>query len=140
MKNINVQEESKSFIDKIKDLGLGGVAILLLGVLAQWLFPWWSIAIVALYVGFWVHDSPTKSLAYGTAAVMLLWTVYAGWQSSSNGGIMSGSIANLFGGKISGTQLIFFTGLMGGIVGGLAAMTGTLLRDLFKKERETILQ
>jgi uncharacterized membrane protein YjjP (DUF1212 family) len=66
--------------------------------------------------------------------------VYAGWQSSSNGGIMSGSIANLFGGKISGTQLIFFTGLLGGLVGGLAAMTGTLLRDLFKKERETILQ
>jgi hypothetical protein len=138
MGNIEVKEDNKSFMDKIKDLGIGGLAILLLGVLAQLLFPWWSIAIVAFYVGFWVHDSPQKSMAYGTAAVTLLWTIYAGWQSSANSGIMSGAISNLFGGKISGTQLIFFTGLLGGIVGGLAAMTGTLLRDLFKKEEEIV--
>ena len=122
--------------DKIIELGIGGGAVLLLGILAQWLFPWWSIAIVAFYVGFWVHDSAVRSFAYGTAAVILLWSVYAGWQSSANGGLMSGTLSDMFNGALSATQLILATGLIGGLVGGSAAMAGTLFRNLFKKDGE----
>lgn len=118
--------------EKIKSLGLGGGAIVLLGVLAQLLFPWWIIAIVAIYVGYFVHESPAKSFAYGTAAVTLIWLTYAGIQSSMNGGLMSTSISNMTAGKLSAAQLMVFTGLLGGLVGGFAAMTGTMLRQLIK--------
>ncbi len=118
--------------EKIKSLGLGGGAIVLLGVLAQLLFPWWIIAVVALYVGYFVHESPGKSFAYGTAAVTLMWLTYAGIQSSMNGGLMSTSISGMTGGKLSATQLMVFTGILGGLVGGFAAMTGTMLRQLIK--------
>lgn len=118
--------------DKIKSLGLGGGAIILLGVLAQLLFPWWIIAVVALYVGYFVHESPAKSFAYGTVAVMLMWLTYAGIQSSMNGGLMGLSISNMLGGKVSAGQLIILTGIIGGLVGGFAAMTGTLFRQLIK--------
>lgn len=118
--------------DKIKSLGLGGGAIILLGVLAQLLFPWWIISIVALYVGYFVHESPAKSFAYGTVAVMLMWLTYAGIQSSMNGGLMGLSISNMLGGKVSAGQLIILTGIIGGLVGGFAAMTGTLFRQLIK--------
>ena len=118
--------------EKIKSLGLGGGAIVLLGVLAQLLFPWWIIAVVALYVGYFVHESPGKSFVYGTAAVTLMWLTYAGIQSSMNGGLMSTSISNMTVGKLSATQLMVFTGLLGGLVGGFAAMTGTMLRQLIK--------
>lgn len=118
--------------EKIKSLGLGGGAIILLGVLAQLLFPWWIIAVVALYVGYFVHESPAKSFAYGTAAITLMWLTYAGIQNSMNGGLMSTSISNMTAGKLSATQLMVFTGLLGGLVGGFAAMTGTMLRQLIK--------
>ena len=119
-------------LEKIKSLGLGGGAIVLLGVLAQFLFPWWIIAVVALYVGYFVYESPAKSFAYGTAAVTLMWLTYAGIQSSMNGGLMSNSVSDMTGGKLSATQLMVFTGLLGGLVGGFAAMTGTMLRQLIK--------
>ena len=118
--------------DKIKSLGLGGGAIILLGVLAQLLFPWWIIALVALYVGYFVHESPAKSFAYGTAAVTLMWLTYAGIQSSMNGGLMSASVSGMTAGKLSAAQLMVFTGVLGGLVGGFAAMTGTMLRQLIK--------
>ena len=118
--------------EKIKSLGLGVGAIILLGVLAQWLFPWWIIAVVALYVGYFVHESPSKSFAYGTVAVTLMWLTYAGIQSSMNGGLMSTSISGMTGGKLCAVQLLGFTGILGGLVGGFAAMTGTMLRQLIK--------
>jgi hypothetical protein len=134
MATIDIKEQGSALMDRIKALGLGGAAIFVLGFFAQLYFPWWSIAIVAFIVGVFVHGSAPNSMAYGTAAATLLWAIYAGWQSSANGGLMSDAISGMFGGKVSGTQLIFVTGLVGGFVGGLAAMTGTLFRNLFNKE------
>jgi hypothetical protein len=134
MATIDIKGQGSALMDKIKALGLGGGLIFVLGFLAQLYFPWWSIAVVAFIVGVFVHGSAPNSSAYGTAAATLLWTVYAGWQSTSNGGIMSDAISGMFDGKVSGTQLIFVTGLVAGFVGGMAAMTGTLFRNLFKKE------
>ena len=129
-----VKEKGNVFKDKIKELGIGGGAVLLLGILTQLLFPWWVSAIAAFYVGLWVADSPGKSYLYGFAAMTLMWSVYAGIQSSANGGLITTAFSNVFGGKLSGGQLIAATGFIGGLVGGFSAMTGTLLRQVFQKE------
>jgi FtsH-binding integral membrane protein len=129
-----VKAKGEAFKQKVKDLGMGGGAVLVLGILAQLLFPWWSCAIVAFYVGIWIADSPGKSYAYGFAAMLLMWSVYAGFQSLMNGGLIGTAFSNVFGGKISSAQLISATGFIGGLVGGFSAMTGTMLRDLFRKE------
>jgi hypothetical protein len=129
-----VKAKGEAFKQKVKDLGMGGGAVLVLGILAQLFFPWWSCAIVAFYVGLWIADSPGKSYAYGFAAMLLMWTVYAGYQSSMNGGLIGTAFSNVFGGKLSSAQLIAGTGFIGGLVGGFSAMTGTLLRDIFRKE------
>jgi hypothetical protein len=129
-----VKATGNTFMEKVKALGIGGGAVLLLGVLTQLLFPWWVSAIAAFYVGLWVADSPGKSYAYGFAAMTLMWSVYAGIQSSANGGLVTTAFSNVFGGKLSGGQLIMATGFVGGLVGGFSAMTGTLLRQIFQKE------
>ncbi|MDZ7880919.1 MAG: hypothetical protein U5L45_24800 [Saprospiraceae bacterium] len=129
-----VKAKGEAFKQKIKDLGMGSGAILVLGALAQLAFPWWSCAIVAFYVGVWIADSPSKSCAYGFAGMLLMWSVYAGFQSSMNGGLIGTAFSNVFGGKLSSTQLIGATGFIGGLVGGMSAMTGTLLRDIFRKQ------
>jgi hypothetical protein len=129
-----VKEKGNATMTKAKELGLGGGGVLLLGVLTQLLFPWWVSAIAAFWVGMWVADSAGKSYLYGFAAMFLMWSVYAGFQSSANGGLITDAFSNVFGGKLSGGQLIGATGLIGGLVGGFSAMTGTLLRQIFQKE------
>jgi hypothetical protein len=129
-----VKARGEALKQKVKEMGIGGGAILVLGVLAQLMFPWWSSAIVALWVGFWVADSPSKSYVYGFASMLLMWSIYAMIQSSANGGLITTAFSNVFGGKLSGTQLIWATGFIGGLVGGFGAMTGTLLRQIFRKE------
>jgi hypothetical protein len=130
----NLKEQGASLKEKIIGLGKGGAAVLIVGLIAQLFLPWWSIAVVAFLVGIWASESPLKSFAYGTAAVTFLWAAYAGMQSSANTGIINGSISKMLGGSVSGTQLIFVTGLVGGLVGGMSAMTGTMLRQLMNKE------
>jgi hypothetical protein len=109
--------------------------ILILGGLASWFFPWWSIAIVCFGVGAWLNDSPGKSYALGMAAVTLLWSGYAGFLNNANGGLLASKISELFKGKVSGTQLIFVSGLIGGLVGGFATMTGAYFRQLIVKAK-----
>ena len=121
-------------MNKIKELGIGAGAIILLGILTQLMFPWWSIVIVAFWVGCWVADAPARSFTYGFFGVALLWGIFAAMQHSANGGLMSGAMSNVFSGKLSATQLIYFTGILGGLVGGLAAMSGTYFRHLLPKK------
>lgn len=129
-----VKAKGAALKQKVKEMGIGGGAILILGVLAQLMFPWWASAIVAFWVGFWVADSPSRSYAYGFFTMLLMWSAYAAFQSSANGGLITNAFSNVFAGKLSGTQLIWATGFIGGLVGGFSAMSGTLLRQIFKKE------
>jgi hypothetical protein len=119
-------------LEKIKELGIAGGAIFVLGFAAQSFLPWWSIAVVAFLVGVWQSESALKSFTYGTAAVTLLWLIYAGYQNQQNGGLISEAVGKMLGG-VSGTNLLIGTGLIGGIVGGIAAMTGTFFRQLLAK-------
>jgi hypothetical protein len=122
--------KGNAVMEKVKELGIGGLAVILLSILAQLLFPWWVVPIVGFWVGFWVYDSPQRSFLYGFGGMFLVWSIYAGIQSSANGALMSSTISNVFGGKLSATQLIYATGTIGGLVCGLAAMTGTYCRHL----------
>lgn len=108
----------------------GILITLALGLIVQLFLPWWSMAVTSFLVGIWLYESPIKSFLYGTIAMALLWSVYAMMLSSGNGGIMNAAIAKMLGGKISGTQLIYATGLIGGLVSGMAAMTGSFLKQI----------
>ncbi len=117
----------------MKKFGLQLLIILVLGFIAQYFFPFWSIAVVAALVGFFFkYENSAASFAAGTAAVTLLWSSYAGFLNSANLSQMSGEIGQLF--KVGQGYLIPATGLIGGLLGGLGAQTGTLARKLFEKE------
>jgi hypothetical protein len=133
----SVKAKGKALMDKVKELGIGGGAVLVLGLLAQFLFPWWVSAIVAFWVGYWVAEDAARSFAYGFVGMFLLWSIYAGFQSSANGALMTNQIAHMFKDKVSGTQLIYLTGMVGGLVGGLGASSGTLLRHLLNFPKRT---
>lgn len=109
------------------------IATIGIGLLLQQLLPWWSIALIAAILSFALNIRISASFWLGFLAVALLWGGYAGILSAANEGILAARIGKLLGG-LNGTVLIFVTGLLGGIFGGLGALTGSLGRGLLKPQ------
>lgn len=107
------------------------VAIVLTALLAfiSGLFlPWWGIAITSLLVAVLIHQKAGKAFLSGLLGVMLLWAGLAWWIDMKNNGVLSKKIASVLPLGGNAMLLILVTGLLGGLVGGFAAMTGSYLR------------
>ena len=48
------QKVGKTIKEQVLSAFKGIASIALLGILAQMLFPWWTIAIVGFWVGYWI--------------------------------------------------------------------------------------
>lgn len=91
--------------------------------------PWWGIAITSLLVAVIIHQTAGKAFLSGLLGVLLLWSGLAWWIDMKNNGILSSKIAQVLPLGGNTILLIFVTGLIGGLVGGLAAMSGSYLRS-----------
>ena len=100
----------------------------LLSFIGSLQFGWWIIAVVAFVVALLVHQRAGKAWLAGFLAVFVLWAALALWINNNNDGNLSGRIAELFGIGNSPMLLILITSVIGGLVGGFAAMTGSYLR------------
>ncbi len=104
------------------------IAILLtalLGFAFPLYFWWWSFAITSFLVAFILRQSPGKSFLAGFTAIALLWLLQALLLDAANEHLLSGKVALLlpFGG--SGFALLITTAVIGGLVSGMAALTGS---------------
>jgi hypothetical protein len=107
------------------------VAFLLTGLLsfiASLRFDWWVIAIVAFVVAIMVQQKGWKAFLAGFAGIFLLWVSLAWWMDAANTGILSQKIATVLPLGGSSILLILITGLVGGLVGGFAALSGCYVR------------
>jgi hypothetical protein len=128
-----VQGKVKGFRDKLMSLGKGALFTLVIGGVLSLFLPWWIVAVVAAAVAYWVGDSAGRSFSAAFIAISLLWGTYAGIMDWQNVGLLSGRISQLFKGYLTGTQLIYAVGVLGGIVAGLGALTGQALRGVLAK-------
>ncbi len=108
------------------------VAIILTGLLAfiSGLFlPWWCMAITSLLVALLVHQKAGKAFLSALLGLFLLWAALAWWIDMKNNGVLSVKIASVL--HLDGNRflLILATGLIGGLVAGFAAMSGSFLRS-----------
>lgn len=101
-----------------------------LAALFQSFLPWWS-AMLATFAGLALMPtfSPAKTWLAGFAAIALLWAGYALAIDLANQSLMSIRIAGIFGLPHPGL-LIALTALVGGLAGGLAALSGRAFRML----------
>lgn len=122
--------------------------ILGLAYLAQRFLPWWSSAIVAFAVGllmsqkpkrrlFGKNPPPPRSFLAGFAAIFVLWTVMAWWHDAHNGAQLSTDVLALIAPNLAATDypgaiMILITALIGGVTGGLSALSGNLLGEAIK--------
>lgn len=77
----------------------------------------------------------SSSFLSGLLGIFLLWAIVAFWIDIKNNSILSHKISELFRLGGSSILLIVVTALIGGLVGGFAAMAGSSLRPAPKVRR-----
>ncbi|HEX6335070.1 MAG TPA: hypothetical protein VFZ78_12635 [Flavisolibacter sp.] len=112
------------------------LTILLIAVVGYFLgmfLPWWSIAIAAFAVSFVFIRHLGSAFLSGFAGIFLLWIVVALWIDTRNQGILSSKVAQIIPLGGSGLLLVLVTALLGGLVGGCAAVAGSSLLPYRRK-------
>jgi len=102
--------------------------MMLLAFVSGLYFPWWVFAIPVLIVAALVHQKPWKAFLAGFIALALLWGGMALFIDINNNGILSTRVAGIFMEGLSPMVLTIATALIGGLIGGFAALTGSYLR------------
>ncbi|HRI22920.1 MAG TPA: hypothetical protein PLA68_18305 [Panacibacter sp.] len=108
------------------------IAILLtalLGYAAPLYFPWWSFAVTSLIAAAAIPQKPFKAFAAGFIALFLLWGAHAYIIDNANEHILSQKVANILPLQGASSVLIIITALVGAIVSGFAALTGSFIRS-----------
>lgn len=108
--------------------------IALLSLLAQFVFPWWSLALVAFAVCYWSSSSAGRAFWYGFAGVALVWLVYALIAQLKTDGVFIGRMSELLFKTNTTVLLVPVTAFLGGLVGGLAGVSGYFVRQVTRNQ------
>jgi hypothetical protein len=109
--------------------------ILVLAAAAQWLLPWWSAAVVAFGLAFALPRPGGRAFLAGFGGVGLGWLLLASWLHLQSDGRLSHRVAELLPFHGHGWLVVLVAAIISGLVGGLAALSGTWLRQAFVQEQ-----
>ncbi|MEO6405515.1 MAG: hypothetical protein ABIY51_13240 [Ferruginibacter sp.] len=99
----------------------------LLSFVACLYLPWYSIAIVAFLVALLVRQHAGKAYLAAFLALFVLWAGISAWLNNANDSILAHRISLLVIKTDNPIMLIVITGLLGAVVAGFAALSGSLL-------------
>lgn len=102
---------------------LGGIGISLISGV-----PWWGFVCVSFLVALVIHQVPSRAFAAGFLGMFLAWGGLAWWIDWQNASILSKQIASIFPLQGSSAALLMLTSIIGGLLGGVTAITGSYLR------------
>ncbi len=108
------------------------ILIAVLGFVLQFFLPWWIIAVVAFVIAAWRGRSTKQAFFSGFGAIMLVWVAKSLFTHIQTEGVLTDRVAVLFN-LPSPFLLILVTALIGGLVGGVAALSGFFFKQLFVK-------
>ena len=103
--------------------------ISLLSFVSGIFLPWWGIALAAGLVGIIIPQRPGMAFFSGFLALFILWGLLAWIIDLANESILSRKIAQILPLGGSALLLIAVTALVGALVGGLATLSGSYLRN-----------
>ncbi|MDF7814434.1 hypothetical protein [Hymenobacter sp. YC55] len=103
--------------------------ILVLAFVAQLFLPCWVITPLCLVLAAWRGVSGGRSFVAGFLGIGLGWLLLASWLSVRNEGLLAHRVAQLLPLGGQSWLLVLLTAVIGGLVGGLAALAGTWLRQ-----------
>ena len=102
----------------------------LLSIAACLFLPWWSIAIVSYLVALTIPQKPAVAFAAGFIALFIAWGLLAWYISSNNNHLLASKVSMIIIKSDSPYQLILITALIGSLVAGFAALSGSFLRKV----------
>jgi len=107
--------------------------ILILSLIAGFITPWWAAAIIAFVAALYAGKKPGQAFLSGFFAVFIVWVVLALFKSVPNNHVLASRVAVLF--HLPGWSiLLIMTAIIGGLVGGMCAMSGVFVKRLFEKD------
>ena len=95
---------------------------------------WWSFALVALLVALLIHQRAGRAFFAGFLGLFILWFILIFWMDNGNDGVLSVKIASLLPLGGSKWTLIIVTAIIGGLIAGFAALSGSYLRSSGSKK------
>jgi len=108
--------------------------ILLLSFACSFFLPWWMVAVIAFLVALIIGGKSGKSFLSGFGAIFIAWTILALMKSIPNDNILAGRVVQLFPLPNNWTWVLVVTAVVGGIVGGMSALSGALIRRALAKK------
>jgi hypothetical protein len=109
---------------------------LLAGILQSFL-PWWTLTFAAAAVAIYNKLKRRRDIFWsGFWGIALLWIAYVLFIELQTRAILSPKLGALLGLPAYPPSAWVVTALLGGITGGLAALTGYYLKRIFAKERK----
>ncbi|MFL9484414.1 hypothetical protein ACI6Q2_16655 [Chitinophagaceae bacterium LWZ2-11] len=90
--------------------------------------PWYSFVFCSFITALAIHQKPMKAFFAGFLALFLLWGILAWIIDAANDSILSKKVAEILPLSGSSFLLIFVTALVGGLLAGCSALTGSYLR------------
>lgn len=109
------------------------ITIAILALVFELLLPWWSIAIAA-FLGGIAFNSRYNFLA-GFLAVGLLWLLFALMMDLTATAPLAERVSKIL--FVNKPVLMLITSLIGGLVGGFAAIAGGALMGKSKRSNDT---
>ena len=94
--------------------------------------PWWSIAVVAFIVAVLIPQNIGKAFIAAFLAIFVLWAGLSFWLSFNNNHLLAHKVSILILKTDSPNLLIVATALIGALVAGFAALSGSFLRTAKK--------
>ncbi|HZY37630.1 MAG TPA: hypothetical protein VFE53_13325 [Mucilaginibacter sp.] len=107
--------------------------ILVLVFAGSFFLPWWAAAIIAVIAALICGGKAGKAFWSGFGAIFVAWTILALMKSIPNDNILASRVVHLFPLPNNWIWVLVVTAVIGGIVGGMAALSGALLRRAFSK-------
>ncbi len=90
--------------------------------------PWWSIAVAAFVVAALIPQGAAKSFLTGFTALFLLWGGLSFWISNNNEHLLAHKVSMVLLKMDNPWVLIFATAIIGALVAGFGALSGSFLR------------
>jgi hypothetical protein len=115
-----------------------GVSVLLTIIVsfaAGMYLPFWSVALVSFGVAAFIYQKPGMAWLTGFVSILIFWGLLAFWIDAQNDSILSTRMASLFPLGGSSGLLILITAVVGAIIGGLAALSGSFLRKYLDERK-----
>ncbi|MBL0146308.1 MAG: hypothetical protein IPP48_11645 [Chitinophagaceae bacterium] len=90
--------------------------------------PWWSIAVTAFAVAALIPQKPGKAFVAAFIALFLLWGILSFWISNNNNHLLAHKVSLVILKMDSPYVLMLATAIIGALVAGCAALSGSYLR------------